>query len=42
MELQCFFMPEINVEQIWSISRRFKALCTSNEGAEKEQMLLIY
>lgn len=41
MEL-VFLMPEINVVQTGSISRRFKALCTSNEGAEKEQMLLIY
>lgn len=34
--------PEINVEQTLSISCRFKALCTSNGGADQEQMLLIY
>ena len=39
MEAQCSVKPEINVE---SISRRSKALYTSNEGAETEQMLLIY
>lgn len=41
-ELQRLLVPKINVEQTGSISRRCKALCTSNEGAEREQMLLIY
>lgn len=42
MELQCRLMPETNVEQPESISCCFKAVHTSNEGADKEQMLLIY